>query len=558
MQGLSTLFQRRARSSGAAFGGLAAVAAIMIAGCGSSQGTGSTPTIPNTPSTAKVTHRSDLLTIMQADGELDDPQANPATTIDALASFGATTIRTIVNWDAFAPDAASHTEPTGFDGADPGDYSPKVWATLDAADREAQKDGVSLFVTLNGLAPVWATGPDPEKGVSINAWKPSPTDYAQWVKAMGLRYSGNYKPKGQSSPLPRIHFWSIWNEPNEGVNIAPVATDHGKIASGAAQYRTLVEAGWNALVSTGHTTETDTILIGETAPRGISGPGQPAKPAEGMVPTRFIQALYCANAADKPLHGTAAREIGCPTTSAGVKAFAAKNPALFKASGWADHPYPDGEAPTVNTEPKGTTGYTDFANLGNLMTTLDKLTGAYGRDPKFSIYNTEYGYTTKPLGLVSQAKAAYYINESEYITWTNPRIASYDQYEWHDSPPPATFTTGLYEWNGPAKQSLPAFLMPLWLPKTSASKGTALQVWGCARQAVGFAKTTKQAQQVAIQLSTDGGKTYKTIKTVTLDPSTSGCYFDTEVKFPAGGDVRTTWDDNGTPTYSRTQAIKLS
>lgn len=61
-----------------------------------------------------------------------------------------------------------------------------------------------------------------------------------------------------------------------------------------------------------------------------------------------------------------------------------------------------------------------------------------------------------------------------------------------------------------------------------------------------------------IQLSTDGGTTYNTVKTVTLDPAKGGCYFDTQVKFAASGDVRLSWANNGAPQYSRTQAITLN
>jgi hypothetical protein len=581
----------RSRGSRTALCGLVAVAALVIAGCGSSHskstpntgsttgpgtssitspGTGSTTspgtsstTNPTVPTSTKVKHH-DLVTIMQADGELYSPGSNPDSTIDNLAELGASTIRTIAYWNNYAPDPSSHTAPKGFDAANPGAYHASVWATLDAADRRAAQDQVTLYVTLDGgNAPLWATGAGaPKQGVNPDHWKPSAVDYGQWVKAMGLRYSGNYKPKGQSSPLPRIHFWSIWNEPNLGVEIAPVTTDNGKVLSAAAQYRKLLGAGWNALAATGHTPQTDTILIGETAPRGSDSP---TTPAGSLAPLPFIRALYCVSSDDKPLRGTAAGQLGCPTTGAGTKAFAAQNPALFKASGWADHPYPDGAAPNVSTQPQGTTGYADFANLGMLITTLDKAAGPYGKVPRFPIYNTEFGYETLPGGSypqMTQARAAIYLNEAEYLSWINPRVVSYDQYEWHDPQPPSTFTTGLYEWHDNiAKLTLPAFLMPMFLPKTTAAKGSALPVWGCARRAPGLMKATKQPQRVGIQLSTNSGKTFKTIKTVTLDPAEGGCYFDTQVTFPSSGLVRLTWDNNGTNgsiEYSRTQAITLS
>lgn len=559
---------------GSALCGLIAIAALAIAACGGSHGKTTTShgktAGDSLPESSNVTHRSDLLTIMQADGELDTPGSQPSGTVGYLASLGATTIRTIVNWYNFAPAHNSHTEPKGFNATDSSDYPSGVWATLDGADRAAAADGVTLYVTLNGLAPLWATAPGAPNDnvvpradrVNAEAWEPSPAQYEQWVEAVGKRYNGKYTPTGQSSPLPRIHFWSIWNEPNYGVNLAPVATDDGKVPINAEHYRALLAAGWNGLAATGHSTQTDTILIGETAPRGAAEPAALTKPAELMEPLPFIRAVYCVGTDDKPLRGPAASDIGCPTTSAGIKAFAAQNPALFKASGWADHPYPDQAPPDVNDEPPGVTGDASFANLGTLMSTLDSITGAYGQHPNFPIYNTEFGYTTKPLGYVSEATAARYMNQAEYLTWIDPRIVSYDQYQWHDPPPPRSFTTGLYPWNSNTepKATFYAFEMPLWLPQSTAAKGAALKVWGCVRQAPGLFRSNGQPEKVEIQLSTDGGTTYETIATVTLDPAKDGCYFDTDVKFPASGLVRTTWTNSGDGAVddSRTQAITLS
>ena len=67
----------------------------------------------------------------------------------------------------------------------------------------------------------------------------------------------------------------------------------------------LVAAAWSALAATGHTTATDTILIGETAPRGINTGNHPGN-FSGMLPLRFIRAMYCVDSDLKPLRGTAA------------------------------------------------------------------------------------------------------------------------------------------------------------------------------------------------------------------------------------------------------------
>src|SRR5207248_2268860 len=99
---------------------------------------------------------------------------------------------------------------------------------------------------------------------------------------------------------------------------------------------------WKALHATGH--GGDTILIGETAPRGITVGDAPGH-FQGMVPLRFIRALYCVDANLRPLAGAAARSRGCPLDAAASKQFAAEHPALFQATGFADHPYPQGGIP---------------------------------------------------------------------------------------------------------------------------------------------------------------------------------------------------------------------
>ena len=176
-------------------------------------------------------------------------------------------------------------------------------------------------------------------GNRFQSWKPSAAEFGQFVHAVGTRYSGHYTPAGASTPLPRISFWSIWNEPNYGVDLSPQAIDQSRVEVSPRLYRGLVDAAWSAFAATGH--RGDTILIGETAPRGITTGNSPGN-FSGMVPLRFIRALYCVDTSFTPLSGTAASERGCPPDGAGSRHFAAEHPGLFQASGFADHPYPQG------------------------------------------------------------------------------------------------------------------------------------------------------------------------------------------------------------------------
>ena len=533
-----------ARSRAAA---AAALVALCVAACGSAA------TGPKLPS-----GHSDLQSIIEAHGFV---QGDPQAALSEFKAMGVDRVRVYIAWETLAPDPTSRQSPAGFDASDPAAYPSKAegeltvgWDTYDAIVRAAAAIGIGLDVTVGPPPPLWAATPGAPKGTHRAAeWKPSATDFGAFVHALGERYSGHYTPAGQSKPLPRVDFWSIWNEPNYGQYLAPQAIDHGTVAVAPSLYRDLLDSAWSALAATGHTPATDTILFGETAPRAPAGvPGN----FNGTRPLPFIRALYCVDSSYKPLQGSAATAAGCPATAAGSAAFAADNPALFEAGGFADHPYPDAEPPTYVTPARLGEGYADFAVLGNLESTLDQSAAAYGHHPAFRIYSTEFGYWTNPpdpAGL-PLATAAAYLNQSEYLSWRNPRIGSYDQYLLSDPLPPNTFDSGIYFADGQPKPSVfDAYTMPLWLPVTSGAASRPLVVWGCVRSAPVTAARTHRPQKVEIQFAPSGKTSFDTVRTLTLDAGS--CYFVTSARFPGAGTVRLAWTGSGQAFYSRTQEI---
>ena len=479
--------------------------------------------------------------------------------MQTLKGLGVQVVRTSIYWANAASNYAYATKkPAQLKATDPASYPAAGWTTYDAIDRAAAQVGIRLFVTITGPIPLWAAGAGRGNQTVLQGvtWKPSSANFGDFVRAVGTRYSGKYKPPGQSKPLPRISFWSIWNEPNYGASqgLTPQVTSGQPVSP--SLYRGLVNAAWSSLQATGHKPNTDTILIGETAPYG----NEPAQvgirqsPPE-MAPLAFIRALYCVGSNLKPLSGAAATKIGCPSSPS---KFRASNPGLFNASGWAVHPYTAGAAPTVQT--KGSADYTEFSTLSALGSTLDQTAKAYGSNAKLPIYSTEFGFQTNPPNTgqfaTSLNNAATYMNQAEYLSWRNPRIRSYMQYLLVD--PNANksnnYSTGLKFFGGAknlfggnAKPSFNAYRMPLWLPKTAGTKRGSLEVWGCARAAP-FAP--KSQQKIQIQFAAPRAK-YTTIKTVT--PGNRGCYFDTSVRFTASGNVRLVWNGQ----YSRTQAISI-
>ncbi len=480
--------------------------------------------------------------------------ADPPKTLDRLKRLGVDRVRVYIPWAALAPDSTSRTPPAGFDAADPAAYPEASWAIYDTIMRDALARGMGLDVLLSSPAPAWATGSDePTKGPT-GVWRPSARDFGRFVQAVATRYSGSYTPPGASGPLPRVDFWSIWNEPNIGVMLAPQAVDHSSIEVSPVYYRRLLNAAWDGLRAAGH--EHDTILIGELAPAGESLPPFPGNFA-AMVPLRFLRALYCVDSSLRPLTGVAAAQRFCPTTAAGSAEFPGQNPALFHASGFAIHPYPQGLPPNQSTpsEPD----YAELADLPTLERTLDTLQDVYGSNTRFPIWSTEFGYQTKPPDpeplTTTPALAAYYLNWAEYLTWRDPRIKSYDQYLLQD-PSDAIFASGLLYPDGRPKPGFFAYRLPIYLPIVSTQSGHPLEVWGCVRP-VSYARLATRAQQ-KVQIQFQGGShgPFQRIRTVSLT-SPHG-YFDVAQTFPASGTVRLAWAyPSGQRIYSRLVNITL-
>lgn len=481
---------------------------------------------------------------------------DPPATLALFKSLGATRVRLFIRWSAIAPDSTSRRAPAGFDASNPSAYAPASWATDDTIIRDAKAAGIGIDLTVGPGVPTWAEGPGEPKGGVVGVWKPSAVDFGEFMHALGVRYSGHYTPPGSTSPLPKINFWAMWNEPNYGQDLAPQAIDHTKVEVSPRLYRGLVDAAWKALHATGH--GGDTFLFGETAPRGQTQGNHPGN-FDGMVPLRFLRALYCVDADYRPLQGAAAAARGCPATAAGAKAFPRQNPALFHATGYSDHPYPQGElAPNVREadEPD----FADLASLPELESTLDRSQAAYGQDTKLPIYSTEFGYQTDPPepGRPSPAAAAAYLNWSEYISWLDPRVRSYDQYLVRDPTTggASSFVTGLEFANGTPKPTFAAFRMPLFLPRTHVQAGGRLEVWGCVRPAPYAARATHRPQSVRIQFAAGTGGAFRTVRDLRL--TTPHGYFDTAVSFPGSGRVRLAWTPpHGTEMFSRVVTVSV-
>lgn len=522
----------------------------------------------------------------------DDSQllAEPGPTLQQLRDLGVGVIRVSLHWENVAPaqrpSTSSAADPTAYPG----------WGIYDEIVQDARSDGIVVDFSLGGPAPRWAIGPgQPVDGGFGGGWKPSASAFKQFVQAAGTRYSGSYDPTmGKSVPgdpnaLPRVSFWEIWNEPNFGGDLSPQAVKGSTVPTSPVMYRNLLDAGWSGLQSAGH--GRDTIVIGNLDARGQSGRAAPGAP-QGLPgnfgatkPLQFVRTLYCVDSNYKQLRGRAAAVVACPTNSGASRRFRFAHPALFRASGFATHPYPVNRPPTEanSADPD----YTEFSNLPRFASTLDRIQRIYGSRTHFRIYNNEYGYITNPPNhsltplnphgqFVSPATAATYMNWAEYLSWRNPRIASTMQYLLVDPNPRMApefggFASGLIFYGGKRKPGYDAYRLPLFLPITTArSSRQSLEVWGCLRPAAYARLDTGTPQRVQIQYQRGSHGAFTTRRTVTVNSSRG--YFDLHMAFPAGGSVRLAWtyptDDaqlsqgkvnpaEGATVYSRTVRVKV-
>jgi hypothetical protein len=525
------------------------------------------------PTSSRAQRRS-LESMFQDDDHLVyGSTATVVRTLDQLRRLGVQRIRVTVLWRAIAPDPHSRAMPPGFNGSDPAAYPPRSWAPYDRVVELAHARDIAVDFDVGAPGPLWAMARGSPAPRYADHWRPSASAFAQFVAAVGRRYSGSYRAGASgsaagasgsapsasgSAPIPRVSFWSIWNEPNQPGWLAPQWQDTGggRVVESAVLYRGYVNAGWGALVRSGHGPSGDTILIGELAPEGSEGPTYTYR--SPIPPMPFLRALYCVDAAYRPLTGPAAAALACPRTG-GAAAFVAANPGLFDASGFAHHPYSFFLAPNA---PMANGDYVPLSELGRLERGLDAIFDAYGVGRRLPLYLTEYGYGTNPPNPfvdVSPALQALYLNEAEYMAWRDPRVRDLSQFLLYDSPPNhrypkgsrrywSTFQTGLLNADGSAKPALDAYGVPIFIPDPVLGASRKVLVWARLRPA-----TPGSVQAAQIQWSPTGGA-FRTLVTARTD-NPSGV-LTSILGVPGPGAVRISWADGaGHVLYSREATV---
>lgn len=157
----------------------------------------------------------------------------------------------------------------------------------------------------------------------------------------------------------------------------------------------------------------------------------------------------------------------------------------------------------------------------------------------------------------SQAQQAEFLNEGEYMAYTDPRVPTFAQFLLVDaSPNPtdkpgskpywATFQSGLLFY--PSETPKPAYNaceLPLWLP--NPKHGSHVFVWAQIRP-------TDAPRVASLQFAPSGSNVWTTI--ATIRPSSSEGFFTTHVSLPSAGGLRLDWTaPSGQPFYSRTAQV---
>jgi cellulase (glycosyl hydrolase family 5) len=381
-------------------------------------------------------------------------------TLNEIKALGADAIRIEVKWSEVAPNPAANSQPS-FDATDPGAYP--GFEPYDDLVKRATAKGFRIMVTLAPDAPDWATA-----GGRGGNYKVDSRDFADFARAVGTRYSGAY------SGLPKVTWWSIWNEPNHIFFIKPRS-------QAPRVYRRMVQRGLPALKAA---VPGARVLVGELAPVGTA--------TKVIGPQRFLQQWLCVDKKYKRLRGRTARAAGCN----GFKRVA--------ANGFAHHPY--GPAGKVFAG----RDIVNMVGIRRLATALDKSARAGRISRGLGIYNTEFGYQTNPpdpfIG-TTPSRQAEILNSLEEFSYRYARLKSYSQYLLYDDPArtgPAAlrwagFQTGLRFNGGAVKPSYDAYRLPISVKR----KGSGARIWGRVRPGIGTRYV--QIQRVSGGERTDDG-----------------------------------------------------
>ena len=334
-------------------------------------------------------------------GFQDDPRfrwvEDRIPTLDRAKEANATVIRTTVYWDKIAPVRPA----VAINAFDPA-YQ---FDDLDELVRNSQKRGMEVLLTIWGT-PGWANG---DKGRNRAPTKLA--DLRAFSTALATRYSGRYKDH------PHVRFYSVWNEPNLELFLAPQFNAKGKSVSPAI-YAGLYRAAYTGLKLGNPRAQ---VAIGETSARGRDKPTKNPRQQDAHSPGKFAELL-------------------------------AKADRTLRFDAWAHHPYPT----TPMMRPEQVVRWPNVS-----LTMLDRFGDSietWFKRTSVPIWVTEYGHETSGGGRtgVSYATQASYVARALAVARKDPRVSMFIWFILRDHAG-TPWQSGLLEETGTLKPSFARF-----------------------------------------------------------------------------------------------------
>ena len=147
--------------------------------------------------------------------------------MQGASQTNATIMRLLVQWNLVA-----RTRPAN--PADPFDPA-YVFGDIDEAVRAAQENDQEVILTISGT-PRWANG-----GKNPNIMPTARRRLHGFARAIASRYSGRF------TGYPFVRFWSIWNEPNLQLFLAPQFNGRRASRVAPANYAKLAAAAYTGI-----------------------------------------------------------------------------------------------------------------------------------------------------------------------------------------------------------------------------------------------------------------------------------------------------------------------
>jgi len=359
--------------------------------------------------------------------------ADTETELEHIRAAGASSVRVFLRWSSIAPSGS--VAPADFQARNPADSNYR-WQLYDDDIRAISEAGLKPIVTIS-WAPVWAEGAE-WASYPPGTYKPSPAALADFATAVAKRYSGSFQG------LPRVRYWSIWNEPNLTLFLNP-QTENGKPFQ-PYWYRAMLNASAAAI----HSVNAANIVIGgETAPYWQF---QQQKTA----PISFMEAVLCIS--EKQVRNKVTRKVETIYKSA------CNQRAEFDV--WAHHPYTEG-GPTHRAAVHGNVSLGDMGALRAALNAAIRAKHVVSKR-KIQLWINEFSWESNPpdSGGVPAQLEARWVSQALYGAWKDG-VSLFMWYQIRDDPISQTMAqSGLYYRSDagiasdPAKPALPAFRFP--------------------------------------------------------------------------------------------------